>query len=148
MRRIEGFEKRRSAKPKRSLAHPPGFVRAFQDPPTPLGECRVVLPLPGLRGTHCHAQVSFCVFAGVSLRRPRQCYCIWPVFSGKRLLVWANQPSSRGLCDCVDKTMVIAAGCENLVGHQQSKLQACMSCQAAWANPVCCGASDRAKTQQ
>lgn len=55
VRRIEGFEKRQRAKPRRRLSHPPAFVRAFQDPPTPLGECRVVLPaslpLPGLRGT-------------------------------------------------------------------------------------------------
>lgn len=47
MRRIEGFEKRQRAKPKRCLAHPPAFVRAFQDPPTPLGECRLVLPTAG-----------------------------------------------------------------------------------------------------
>lgn len=46
VRRIEGFEKRRGAKPKRCLAHPPGFVRAFQDPPTPLGECRVAPAMP------------------------------------------------------------------------------------------------------
>lgn len=76
MRRIEGFEKRQSAKPKRRPAHPPAFVRAFQDPPTPLGECRVVLaslPLPGLRGTRTAMRACVCLFfAGVSLRRPRQ----------------------------------------------------------------------------
>lgn len=109
VRRIEGFEKRQRAKPKRSLAHPPAFVRAFQDPPTPLGECRVVLPLPGLRGTHCHAPVSVSVFAGVSLRRPRRSCCVWPVFLAGRLLVWANQPSSRGLCELPGEKMVIEA---------------------------------------
>lgn len=132
VRRIEGFEKRQRAKPKRRPAHPPAFVRAFQDPPTPLGECRVVLlPACHCRGyvvlrTHCHARVCL-FFAGVSLRRPRQ--SCWQVITrvGKSAVI-------TGFMRIAWKMVIAADANTSLVGHQQ----ACHVRQAT----ACC----RAKT--
>lgn len=121
VRRIEGFEKRQRAKPRRRLSHPPAFVRAFQDPPTPLGECRVVLPaslpLPGLRGTSYALPCAFvwvCLFfAGVSLRRPRQ--SCWQVITrvGKSAVI-------TGFMRIAWKMVIAADANTSLVGHQQA----------------------------
>lgn len=130
MRRIEGFEKRQRAKPKRSLAHPPAFVRAFQDPPTPLGECRVVLPLPGLRGTHCHAQVSLFCFCGRELASAATVVLCLAGFVGKEITRVGKSAVITGFMRLRGKINGNRSGRKYLAGHQISKVRQGMSCQA------------------
>jgi hypothetical protein len=74
VRRIEGFEKRRSAKPKRCLSHPPWLRSCVSGSTYAPGECRVVLSTAGATwyALPCAWYLSF---AGVSLRRPRLSCC-------------------------------------------------------------------------
>lgn len=80
MRRIEGFEKRQGAKPKRSLAHPPclrscvsGSTHAPGGMSCCAAHCRGYVVRTAMRVV---CPVCLCLFvAGVSLRRPRQSCC-------------------------------------------------------------------------